>query len=113
MNPHTANQTWVVDRGGQVIDKKVHEGPSTLNELERLIYCLWVTDYMMRNAGDFANAPVMYPEFQTDARRFAKKLGLTKTHEAFSLSHRKLQQEYFDRFEEICDEIRSVDNAKG
>jgi hypothetical protein len=64
---------------------------------------------MMRNAGDFANAAVMYPTFQSDAKQFATRLGLTATHEAFSLSQRKLQVEYLDRFEGICAEIRGAE----
>lgn len=112
VNAHTANESWIVNRGGQIVEKEAHAGLSTLSDLERLIYCLWVTDYMMRNAGDFANAEDMYPEFQSDAKRFAKSLGLAQTHEAFSLSQGNLQREYFDRFEAICDEIKSVDKSK-
>lgn len=109
MNAHTKNQSWVVHRGGEVVDKKAQTGLSSLSDLERLIYCLWITDYMMRNAGDFANAEVMYPEFQSDAKQFAKQLGLARTQEAFSLSQRKLRKEYFERFETICDEIKNAD----
>jgi hypothetical protein len=64
---------------------------------------------MMRNAGDFANAVDMYPTFQTDAKQFAEQLGLVITRDAFSLSQRKLQKEYFGRFERICDEIKSAE----
>ena len=113
MNAHTENQTWVVERGGSVIGKKAQAGAASLSDWERLVYCLWVTDYMMRNAGDFANAEVMYPDFQTDAARLAKSLGLLTTQQTFSLSRRKLQGEYFGRFETICDEIKSVEPSSG
>ena len=109
MNAHTGNQSWVVDRGGQVIEKWTQSGATSLNDWERLVYCLWVTDYMMRNAGDFANAVDMYPDFRTDAKRFAKQLSLPATYDAFSLSQPKLRGEYVERFEEICDEIRSAE----
>jgi hypothetical protein len=98
-----------VDRGAVVIEKKAQSGVASLSTWEQLVYCLWVADYMMRNAGDFANAVDMYPDFQTDAKRFAKQLSLPATCEAFSLSQRKLQREYFDRFEAICNEIRSAE----
>ena len=111
MNDHTENQSWVVNRGGQVIEKKAQKGLTGLNEWERLVYCLWVTDYMMRNAGDLANAVDMYPNFRQDAQKFAKDLSLPLTCEAFSLSKRKLQSEYFNRFEAICDEIRNAEPA--
>lgn len=108
-NAHLENESWVVERGGQVVEKKAEVGVAGLSDWEQLVYCLWVADYMMRNAGDFANTLDMYPTFQSDARRSAQRLGLTATVEAFSLSQRKLQKEYFDRFEQICDEIRRVD----
>ena len=107
---HTENQSWVVDRGGDVVEKKAQTGVASLSDWERLVYCLWVTDYMMRNAGDFLNAEVMYPDFQTDATRFSKSLGLATTHALFSLSQRKLQRDYFDRFEAVCDEIKKAEH---
>jgi len=107
---HTENQSWVVDRGGEVVEKRAKTGVESLSDWERLVYCLWVTDYMMRNAGDFLNAEVMYPDFQTDAARFSKSLELATTHALFSQSQRKLQRDYLDRFEEICDEIKKAEN---
>ena len=90
------------------MEKKTQVGSTGLNDWERLVYCLWLADYMMRNGGDFANAN-MCPTFQSDAKQLAERLGLTATFQAFSLSRRKLQKEYFDRFEQICDEIKSIE----
>src|SRR5688572_24069299 len=101
MNAHSENEGWVVHRGGEVIEKMARMGESNLSDWERLVYCLWTTDYMMRNAGTLANARDLYPSFQKDAARFAKKLGLSAACETFSLSRRALQHEYFDRFELI------------
>jgi hypothetical protein len=109
MSAHTANQTWVVQAGDRIIRKKAEAGPASLSDWEQLVYCLWRADYMMRNAGDFANARDMCPTFQSDAKQLAQRLGLPETLEAFSLSQRKLQKEYFDRFERICDEIKSAE----
>jgi hypothetical protein len=106
---YSENEGWIVHRGGEVSEKKAKSGLESLNSWERLAYCVYITDYMMRNAGDFANAAVMYPDFQKDGKRFAKELSLPATSEAFSLSERKLQREYFDRFEAICNELKKAD----
>lgn len=106
---YSENEGWVVHRGGEVIDKKEKSGLESLNSWERLVYCLYITDYMIRNAGDFANAEVMYPDFQKDGKRFANELSLPATSEAFSLPERKLQREYFDRFEAICNELKKAE----
>jgi hypothetical protein len=110
MNAHTENQTWIVEAGDSVIRKEAESGVASLSDWERLVYCLWVADYMMCNAGDFANAQDMYPTFQSDATQLAERLGLEAAREAFSLSQRKLQEEYFSRFERICDEIKSAES---
>ena len=69
---------------------------------------LWTTDYMMRNAGDFENAVILYPIFQADATNLAQKLALPTTHKTFSLSQEELQREYFNRFEALCVEIKKA-----
>lgn len=111
MNAYSDNEGWVVERGGSIVEKQVQRGPASLNTWERLVYCLWVADYMMRNAGDFANAEVMYPDFQTDAKQLARQLSLPATCATFSLSRRKLQRKYFERFEAMCNEIRNAEPA--
>jgi hypothetical protein len=103
----------VVHRGGDVLEKKAKNGLESLNSWERLVYCLYMADYMMRNAGDFANAPDLCPNFQSDGKRFAKELALTATLEAFSLSELRLQREYFDRFEAICNELKKAEPPNG
>ncbi|WP_332770517.1 hypothetical protein [Phenylobacterium sp.] len=51
------NETWLIDTGHDVIEKKAATGPASLNPRERLIYCLWVADYGMKNAGDLEPPP--------------------------------------------------------
>ena len=106
------NNTWILKRGGLVIKKKAAVGVVGLNSWERLVYCLWVSDYMMRNAGDFANADDMYPAFQDDAKQFANELSLPVTSKAFSLSRLRLKLEYFDHFEAICEELKQAEPAE-
>jgi hypothetical protein len=109
MSSHTANQTWVVETGDRVIQKKAKAGVASLNDWERLVYCLWAADYMMRNAGNFANAADQYPMFRTDAAQIAARLGLAVACDTFSLSERKLQKEYFERFERVVEEIKNAE----
>jgi hypothetical protein len=111
MYAYTENQSWIVVRGDEVVQKMAAEGRNSLSDIEKLICCLWTADYMMRNAGDFANAEDMYPTFQVDAAKAAKKLGLSVTDQAFSLSRRNLEREYLDRFEAICEEIKNADRT--
>ena len=110
MSSHSDNESWIIEVGDAVIQKKAREGPSSLSSLERLIYCLWVADYGMRNAGDLETAQDVYADFQAEGRRIAQELGLAATHEAFALRTADLEEEYFERFEEVCNELRGLSN---
>jgi hypothetical protein len=106
MSVPTTNESWIVDEGDVVIQTKASSGVGGLSPVERLIYCVWVADYGMHNAGDLETAHDVYADFQREAARLARELGLQQTHSAFAVPTADLQREYFDRFEEICDEIR-------
>lgn len=110
MGVPTDNETWVIETGDRVIRKKASGGIECLSPWEMLVYCLWVADYGMRNAGDLDTAADVYPEFHLHARRIAEALSLRLTHEAFSLPRRDLEREYFDRFEAICNEIKYAES---
>ena len=105
------NENWIVERGGDIVEKKAARGSSSLSDWERLVYCVWVADYMMRNAGDFANAEAIHTAFQTEATACAEKLGLRFTESTFALPREQLRDRYFDRFEAVCNEIRSAAGA--
>jgi hypothetical protein len=106
----TDNETWIIETGDRVICKIVSGGIECLSPWEMLVYCLWIADYGMRNAGDLDTAADWYPEFQSHARRIAEALSLRLTHEAFSLPKSDLEREYFERFESICNEIKDAES---
>ncbi len=109
MSAPTDNETWLIETGDLIIRKMAGNGMASLSPWEALVYCLWVADYGMRNAGDLRTAADVYSEFQSDARRVAKELGLLLTLETFCLSQSELEREYLGRFESICDEIRRAE----
>ena len=47
------NETWIIDAGDSIVRQRAARGESSLTRLDRMVYCLWVADYGMRNAGDF------------------------------------------------------------
>jgi exoribonuclease R len=109
MRAPTDNETWVIETGDTIIRKKARGGIECLTLSETLVYCLWVADYGMRNAGDLDAAADVYAEFHSNARRIAEVLSIRLTHDAFTLPQSDLEREYFDRFESICNEIRAAE----
>lgn len=106
MNQHPDNETWVVEAGDAIIARRARG--VRLSPLERLVYCLWVADYGMRNAGDLDTAREIYHDFQREAAELAGELGLPLTHQSFRLPAEVLQEEYFERFDRICTEIQGA-----
>lgn len=102
------NETWLIETGDLVIRKKAKSGVENLLPWEALVYCLWAADYGMRNAGDLETAADVYPAFHHQAESIATQLSLPLTQDAFSLSKDDLEQQYFERFERMCDEIKGV-----
>ena len=108
MSAPSENESWIIDAGDQVIRKKASVGVAALSRRDRLIYCLWVADYGMRNAGDLSQAHFLHPTWQQDAVQMASDLSLEFTRDSFSLPKAVLQQRYFERFERICTEVRQA-----
>lgn len=102
------NETWVIETGEEIIQKKSRSGIENLTPWETLVYCLWVADYGMRNAGDLDTAFNLYPTFQTDGYLNAKALALPITQNTFALAKLEFEKQYFGRFEAVCDEIKSA-----
>jgi hypothetical protein len=103
------NEAWLIDAGDAVVGAMDRAGFKSLGDpRDRLIYCLWVADYGMRNAGDLVSAGDVHATFQTDALEAALELRLPYAMAAFSLPVPELQARYFDLFDSVCDELRSA-----
>ncbi len=102
------NETWIIEASDSVVERRAALGLDTLSSLDRMVYCLWVVDYGMRNAGDLETAYDLYEPFQGEGARYAKELGLSQTYAAFTLSQFELETRYFDVFDAICAEIRAA-----
>ena len=106
------NETWLLEAGHEVIEQMVAAGAPVPHALrERLIYCLWVADYGMRNAGDLITAADLYAGFQKEGLAAARELSLPRATAAFSLSAADLERDYFELFDGIIAEIKGAASA--
>jgi hypothetical protein len=102
------NETWIVETGDAVVRRRIEHGAAASSVMDRLIYCLWVADYGMRNAGDLDTASDLYAPFQDEAARLSVELALPVTRSAFTLSRPDLERRYFELFDDICNEIQAA-----
>ena len=112
MYTHSEYETWLTERGDEIIDKKAKVGLNSLTKLEHLIYCVWIVDYSIRNAGDLSAAEDLYPPFKEQGQTFAKQLQLDKPYSYFTLDTEEMTEQYFLYFETICTQLISADQKK-
>jgi hypothetical protein len=102
------NETWIIETGDVIIQKQHRHGDASLSNWERLVYCLWVADYGIRNAGDFDAARQVEPTFESMGLRLAHLLQLPLASALFALSESKWLDEYDERFDLVCEELKSA-----
>lgn len=100
------NESWLVEAGGDMVEKKAKVGVQGLSESERLLYCLWVIDYCMRNAGDLVQVDLLHKNCVGEAKQLSERLSLSAAANAFALSIPELEAQYELRFEAVCNEVK-------
>jgi hypothetical protein len=104
-------ETWLLDAADAAIRRKVSSGLGALSDRERALYCLWVADYSMRNAGDLQSAYDLCAEFKSAGALAAGRLGLPFSVALFSLGDGEFVAQYFASFESVCREIANASQA--
>jgi hypothetical protein len=64
-------ETWLIDAGDAMVQKKSLTGLDGLSPVERAIYALWVVDYAVRNSGTLLPMSEIYPTALAELRVFA------------------------------------------
>ncbi len=103
-------ETWVIDRGAEVIEKKHRLGSRALTAVESLIQYLWQVDYCMRNAGDIENLADMSPDCLPEAAKIAEALDLPNTHALFARKRDDFEQQFFEDFDGVVTELLQADS---
>ena len=70
----TENETWLIEIGDEIIKRRAADGKESVPDVDNHIFCLWVADYGMRNAGDLAGASQVDADFHTDGARLPNLL---------------------------------------
>ncbi len=105
------NEEWIVEEGGSIIKKKADRDVDTLSDWEQLVYCLWVVDYSIRNAGDLETAADMFPNFRRDGLQLANTLNLQEFFALLSLDDEQFLNQYYPRFDAVCNELQAAQSG--
>ena len=70
MIEHSDFEAWIIEFGGDIIQKESDSGASSLSPVENAVYDLWAVDYAVRNAGDMEALEDLRPSAATDLAGF-------------------------------------------
>jgi hypothetical protein len=108
MEPDPDYESWLLEAADPVILRKASTSLADLSDWERAVYCLWVADYGIRNAGDLQSAHQLEPTFKNVGRRAARALRLGATSALFERADAEFVLTYLASFETVCRELASA-----
>ena len=102
-------ETWLLEAGDIVIQKKVQQGESALSESECAVHWMWLIDYSVRNAGCFGPLEDMGAKTAlSDLARFAQDARLSTLPSWLQLSDNEeaFCSTYYQHFDKACGELK-------
>jgi hypothetical protein len=107
------NETWLLDVGDIIVQRKTASGYKHLSAVEQAIYCFWIVDYAVRNAGDLAPIQDMHPTAIDELERFAASHNIEPLYRLLQTQNNEQAfcESYYANFEGICNEFRRIYDA--
>ncbi|WP_241303394.1 hypothetical protein [Burkholderia stabilis] len=101
-------ETWLIDEGDRVIQKRSREGFNSLTLIERAVYSMWLVDYVVRNSGTLEPMRELYPDALHELGAFAAPNNAANLLALLNLSsnEKRFCAEYHERFDRACGDIR-------
>ena len=98
-------ESWLLDAAEPVLRREIEVGAAALAGWERALYCLWIADYSMRNAGDLRSAYDLASDFKSAGLAAARATDLRAMASLFALDDAEFEQRYAGSFDEVCREL--------
>ena len=110
MSMNLDNESWLIEIGEEIIEKKAAVGICALTNIEHAIYCLWVIDYAVRNSGSLEPVKELYPTAIKDLSNLSQTNSWLLNSKTAAESENPAQfcSSYYESFENRCGELRSV-----
>lgn len=103
-------ETWIIEFGGDIIQKEHDSGALSLSPAENAVYDLWAVDYAVRNAGDMEALDDIRPTAATDLAEFLNSI----QQQNLAAYMKQLAgagedcDSYYERFSELCQALQSA-----
>lgn len=105
----TDNESWLIEEGSRIIEKKSNHNFASLTELEKAIYCLWVIDYSVRNSGTLEPMREIHETSITELIEFANINFCNNLYSILTITDEKiLCDNYLENFDKACKDLHDL-----
>jgi hypothetical protein len=101
-------ETWLLETGDEIIEKRAEQGEASLSRPEHAIYCMWALDYAVRNAGSLDALEDVHETAIEDLAAFARaeKIGVLSALLDMAADEEAFIDAYYEQFDAACTELR-------
>ena len=105
------NETWLIEEGKRIVEKKSHEGFESLSSLEKAIYDFWVIDYAVRNSGTLEPIRELSENSISRLKEFAENNSCNYLYSMLKLAkdEKTFCNTYYQNFNNACKDLRYFD----
>lgn len=109
-------ETWLLEAGDAIIEKKAAQGEASLSPPERAIYCMWALDYAVRNAGSLDALEDVHETAIEELEAFARAQKIdtlsTLLDMAADEDEEAFVDAYYEQFDTVCTELRRLNETR-
>ena len=101
-------ETWLLDIGDTIIQRKASQGYESLSRPEKAIYCFWVVDYAIRNSGTLGPMEELHPSSMKELSAFASSEECSNLGALVAeLNMSGASEAYYSAFPKVCSELEA------
>lgn len=107
-------ETWLLEAGDEIIEKRTEQGEASLSPPEHAIYCMWALDYAVRNAGSLDALEDVHETAIEDLAAFARtqKIGVLSALLDMAADEEAFIDAYYVQFDAACTELRRCNESR-
>jgi len=102
-------ETWLLDVGDTIIQRKAETGYESLSSTEKAIYCFWVVDYAIRNSGTLEPMTELHASSLDELNVFASSASCKNLSTLLvELNTCGISDSYYSAFSKVCSELEAL-----
>ncbi|MGF6348390.1 hypothetical protein [Variovorax sp. W2I14] len=109
-------ETWLLEAGDAIIEKRAAQGEASLSPSEHAIYCMWALDYAVRNAGSLDALEDVHETAIAELADFARAHKIDMLSTLLDMTADEDEEAfvdaYYEQFDTACTELRRLNETR-